>query len=265
MQSSRPVIRGQDGDEGHDDGDTGDTGDDGDTGQDSGVTMTSELLALQIDGVSKDYGDRPALAPTSLNVRIGERVVLVGHNGSGKTTLLKITAGLLDGSGGSVQVHGRPAGSLAARRLLAYLGDTPTFYEDLSVREHLEYVARLHGVESWEARGLELLTQLGIDDRVDDLPTRFSRGMRQKAAIALAFVRPFSVLLVDEPFVGLDEPGRTALIALIHAAHERGATVLVATHELSFASQAERVIALREGTVLYDGPPGETDLHALVG
>lgn len=227
--------------------------------------MTGELLALQIDNVSKEYGDRPALRPTSLQVRAGERVVLVGHNGSGKTTLLKITAGLLDGSGGSVQVQGRPSGSLQARRLLAYLGDTPTFYEDLSVREHLEYVARLHGVESWEQRGLELLTQLGIDDRVDDLPTRFSRGMRQKAAIALAFIRPFSVLLVDEPFVGLDEPGRAALIALIDAAHQRGVAVVVATHELTFAAQAERVVALREGTLLYDGPPGDTDLHALVG
>lgn len=227
--------------------------------------MTGELLALQIDDVSKDYGDRPALQPTSLQVRSGERVVLVGHNGSGKTTLLKITAGLLDGSGGSVQVQGRPSGSLQARRLLAYLGDTPTFYEDLSVREHLEYVARLHGVESWEERGLELLTQLGIVDRVDDLPTRFSRGMRQKAAIALAFIRPFSVMLVDEPFVGLDEPGRAALIALIDAAHQRGATVIVATHELSYAAQADRVVALREGTLLYDGAPGDTDLHALIG
>lgn len=227
--------------------------------------MSTELLALQIDGVSKDYGDRPALAPTSLQIRSGERVVLVGHNGSGKTTLLKIAAGLLDGSGGAVLVQGRQAGSLPARRLLAYLGDSPTFYEDLSVREHLEYVARLHGVEAWEARALELLAQLGIDDRVDDLPTHFSRGMRQKAAIALAFIRPFSVLLVDEPFVGLDEPGRAALIALIEGAQQRGATVVVATHELSFAGQAERVIALREGTLLYDGRPGDTDLHALVG
>jgi ABC-type multidrug transport system ATPase subunit len=227
--------------------------------------MTGELLALQIDGVSKDYGDRPALSPTTLQVSVGERVVLVGHNGSGKTTLLKITAGLLDGSGGTVLVQGRSAGSLPARRLLAYLGDTPTFYEDLSVREHLEYVARLHGVESWEGRGLELLERLGIDDRVDDLPTRFSRGMRQKAAIALAFIRPFTVLLVDEPFVGLDEPGRAALVELIDEAHQRGATVIVATHELSFASKAERVIALREGALLYDGKPGDTDLHALVG
>jgi ABC-type multidrug transport system ATPase subunit len=133
------------------------------------------------------------------------------------------------------------------------------------VREHLEYVARLHGVESWEGRGLELLERLGIDDRVDDLPTRFSRGMRQKAAIALAFIRPFTVLLVDEPFVGLDEPGRAALVELIDEAHQRGATVIVATHELSFASKAERVIALREGALLYDGKPGDTDLHALVG
>jgi ABC-type multidrug transport system ATPase subunit len=148
--------------------------------------------------------------------------------------------------------------------MLAYLGDTPTFYDDLSVREHLEYVAGLHNIEQWEERGTRLLEQLGIDDRIDDLPSRFSRGMRQKTAIALTFIRPFSVLLVDEPFVGLDEPGRLALIALVDTAQRSGCTVVVATHELSYAAQAARVIALREGAVAFDGDPSATDLHALI-
>jgi ABC-type multidrug transport system ATPase subunit len=226
--------------------------------------MSGELWALEADGVAKDYGDRPALHPTDLTVSVGERVVMVGHNGSGKTTLLRMSAGLLDPTGGKVRIHGRPAGSLPARRLLAYLGDTPTFYDDLSVREHLEYVARLHGVDKWEPRAEQLLEQLGIAERIDDLPTRFSRGMRQKTAIALAFIRPFSVLLVDEPFVGLDEPGRIALMGLVDTATHNGSTVVIATHELSYAAGAERVVALREGVVAYDGAPGETDLHSLI-
>ena len=226
---------------------------------------TTDLPALRALGVSKDYGDRPALNPTDFVVADGERMVLIGHNGSGKTTLLKICAGLLDASGGTVEIFGRPAGSEPARRRLAYLGDTPTFYEDLSVMEHLEYVARLHGVDQWEPRGRELLERLGIAERADDLPTRFSRGMRQKTAIALGFIRPFSLLLVDEPFVGLDEPGRRALVSLVDDAHRSGTTVVVATHELTYAAEAPRVVALREGTVVYDGDPGGADLRELVG
>ena len=233
--------------------------------RDGCARMTIDALAaLQVNGLAKDYGDRPALKPITLTIGAGERVVMVGHNGSGKTTLLRMCAGLLDATGGSVQVLGRPAGSLASRRLLAYLGDTPTFYEDLSVREHLEYVARLHGVDPWEERGMALLEQLGIADRADDLPTRFSRGMRQKTAIALGFIRPFSVLLVDEPFVGLDEPGRLALMALVDVAHRNGSAVVIATHELSYAASVERVLALREGEVVYDGRPDDTNLHALI-
>ena len=230
----------------------------------SEARVEQQLPGLQISGLAKDYGDRPALKPVTLTIGAGERVVMVGHNGSGKTTLLRMCAGLLDSTDGSVQVLGRAAGSAQARRLLAYLGDTPTFYDDLSVREHLEYVARLHGVDRWEERGMALLEQLGIADRADDLPTRFSRGMRQKTAIALGFVRPFSVLLVDEPFVGLDEPGRLALMSLVDTAHHNGATVVIATHELSYAASVERVVALREGEIAYDGNPGATNLHALI-
>jgi len=227
--------------------------------------MSTTSWAFEAIEVSKQYGDQPALTPTSLTVADGERVVLVGHNGSGKTTLLRISAGLLDASDGEVRIAGHPAGSESARRALSYLGDTPTFYDDLSVREHIEYVAGLHGAKDWKDRGEELLTRVGLIDRADDLPTRFSRGMRQKTAIVLAFIRPFDVLLVDEPFVGLDEPGRNTLVGLIAEAHAAGATTIVATHELTYASAAPRVVALREGRVLYDGEPSGADLHTLVG
>ena len=138
----------------------------------------------------------------------GEAVALIGHNGSGKTTFLRIAAGLLEPSDGTVLIDGHPAGSLPARAAMAYLSDSPTFYEDLSVWEHLEYVARLHGHDDWEQDAADLLDHLGLYDRADDLPTSFSRGLRQKASIAMGFIRPFDVLLVDEPFVGLDASGQ---------------------------------------------------------
>lgn len=219
---------------------------------------------LHIAGLTKTYGDSPALGPVDLDVVAGERVVLVGHNGSGKTTLLRIAAGLLDPSSGTVAVSGHSVGSLEARAFTSYLGDQPVFYDDLTVWEHLEYVARLHQTEGWEHHAAELLEMVDLTHRSDDLPTTFSRGLRQKAAIALAFVRPFEVLLVDEPFVGLDQPGRIALLELFSRAHGDGATLVVATHELMTVTESDRLVALRDGEIIFDGEPGDADIDTLV-
>jgi ABC-type multidrug transport system ATPase subunit len=220
--------------------------------------------ALETVGLAKTYGDAPALEPVDLTVARGERVVLLGHNGSGKTTFLRMVAGLLEPSAGTARVLGAPVGSLDARAATSYLGDQPVFYDDLSVWEHLEYIARLHGHEDWEDHAAELLGLLGLLDRRDDLPTTFSRGLRQKAAIALALIRPFELLLVDEPFVGLDRAGRDALLELFDRVHHDGAALVVATHELTTVGAAERLVALRDGTVVYDGPPSEADVDELV-
>ena len=222
------------------------------------------MTTLTLTGLTKSYGDAPAVGPVDLSVGTGERVVLLGHNGSGKTTLLRMAAGLLEPTDGTVSIGGQPAGSIAARATTSYLGDQPVFYDDLSVREHLEYVARLHGATGWEQRGDELLASLGLADRADDLPSTFSRGMRQKAAIALAFVRPFELLLVDEPFVGLDRTGREALLELFGVAHAAGSALVVATHELLTVAGSQRVVALRDGAVVFDGVPADADIDALV-
>jgi ABC-type multidrug transport system ATPase subunit len=215
--------------------------------------------------LAKDYGDRPALAPLDVTVEDGQAVALVGHNGSGKTTFLRIASGLLEPTAGTVEVHGHPAGSLGARSAVAYLSDAPTFYEDLSVWEHLEYVARLHGHDDWEQDAADLLGHVGLYERADELPTRFSRGMRQKATIALAFIRPFEVLLVDEPFVGLDLAGRNALLDLLTDVHTAGRTVIVATHELSFVERVDRCLVLRDGALVHDGAARGVDVASLVG
>jgi ABC-type multidrug transport system ATPase subunit len=200
----------------------------------------------------------------TLDVPVRQRVALVGHNGSGKTTFLRMVAGLLDPSGGDATVSGHPSGSAGARAAAAYLSDNPTFYDDLSLREHLEYVARLHGVDDWAERADELVARVGLGDRIDELPSTFSRGLRQKASITLAFIRPFDVLLVDEPFVGLDLTGKTALLRLLDDASAGGATLVVATHELTFVDRVDRLLALSDGELRYDGAPGDTDVHALV-
>jgi ABC-2 type transport system ATP-binding protein len=220
--------------------------------------------ALATNGLTKDYGDLMALEPIDLRVAAGERVVLIGHNGSGKTTLLRMAAGLLEPSAGTVQIAGHDAGSLPARAALAYVSDQPVFYDDLSVWEHLELVARLHGVTTWEQRAADLLGEFGLYERADDLPTTFSRGLRQKSALALAFIRPFELLMVDEPFVGLDSAGKKALIDLLAEASQGGAALVVATHELSFVESAGRCLALRDGRKVHDGTTAGLDLNDLV-
>jgi ABC-2 type transport system ATP-binding protein len=221
--------------------------------------------ALAVTGLTKSYGDLVALEPLDLVVPRGQRLALIGHNGSGKTTLLRMAAGLLEPTGGSIRVAGEPAGSVGARAALSYLPDNPVLYDDLSVFEHIDYTCRLHDAREWEQRAVSLLSDLGLLSRADDLPSRFSRGLRQKTAIVLALIRPFSLLLVDEPFIGLDPAGRDTFVSLIDATATRGAAVVIATHQLDYAATADRCIALRDGQLVYDGPPGYADIRSLVG
>lgn len=224
-----------------------------------------EPAAIEAVKLTKKYGDLTALAPLDLRIESGERVCLVGSNGSGKTTLLRLVSGLLDKSEGSVTVFDVDAGSIDARARVSYLPDEPVLYDDLSVREHLEYLGPLSGADDWQVRGEELMTRLKLDHRADDLPSRFSRGLRQKTSLAIGFLRPFDVLLVDEPFVGLDEPGRVALLELLEEAGERGATIVVASHQLDLLKWSNRCVGLAEGKVTFDGSPDDVDLVKLVG
>jgi ABC-type multidrug transport system ATPase subunit len=227
-------------------------------------TVSTRTAAIATAGLMKDFSGAHALGPLDLVVPAGQRVSLVGHNGSGKTTLIRLLTGMLEPSAGSASVAGHPTGSIAARSALAHLADQPVFYDDLSVREHLEYIARLHGRADWEQRAGELLDAVGLTDRADELPSTFSRGLRQKAAVCLALVRPFEVMVVDEPFVGLDRAGRDAVLELFRAAHGDGAALVIATHELATVVESERIVALRDGALVFDGRPGEADLDELV-
>jgi ABC-2 type transport system ATP-binding protein len=223
---------------------------------------TGVLLARR---ASKSYSDLVALAPLDLAVAPGERVALVGHNGSGKSTFLRLAAGLLELTSGAIEVAGYPVGAPEARAALSFVPDNPVLYDDLSVREHLAYIASLHGVDASEEQLNELIAAIGLADRADDLPARFSRGLRQKAALAVGLVRPFQVLLVDEPFVGLDVPGREALLRLLDEAHAAGAAIVVATHEPSYVERVDRCLALRDGRLIHDGPTTPDEVVRLVG
>jgi ABC-2 type transport system ATP-binding protein len=223
------------------------------------------MTSLVAEGLTKEYDDLVALAPLDLTCRGGELIALVGHNGSGKSTFLRLAAGLLDASGGEVRIDGMPAGSIAARAALSFVPDEPVLYDDLSVEEHVEYIGRLHGVQDWPARADDLIERFDLDARSEDLPRRFSRGLRQKTALVLGLVRPFSVLVVDEPFVGLDPAGQRTLTELLVETAAGGACVLVATHQLDFLDRADRAVGLRDGHLQFSGPVDLDKVRALLG
>ena len=220
---------------------------------------------LVAEGATKAYGDLVALQPLDLTVQTGQAVALVGHNGSGKSTFLRLAAGLLELTGGTITVAGAAAGTHEARTATSYLPDDPVLYDDLSVREHLAYVAALHGVDASEADVDDLLERVGLLHRADDLPARFSRGLRQRTSIALGLIRPFDLLLVDEPFVGLDATGKEALLGLLDELHGLGMSIIVATHDPGYVERVPRCVALRDGAVIHDGGATPSDVLRLVG
>lgn len=220
--------------------------------------------AVESVGLTKVYADLPALHPLDLTIEAGQSVALIGHNGSGKSTFLRMVAGLLEPTGGDVYVAGWPVGEVSARATTSFLPDDPVLYDDLSVREHVEYVSRLHGGNGFDGYAEDLAERFKIDDRLDDLPARFSRGLRQKTSLLLGIARPFSVLLVDEPFVGLDAPGKNTLLEILDEVHADGAAVVVATHDPEFVERVDRSVALRDGEKVFDGQASVAEVLALV-
>jgi ABC-2 type transport system ATP-binding protein len=225
---------------------------------------TESAHGLDAHELTKSYDGIAALEALDLSVRPGELVALAGANGAGKSTLLRLAAGLLDPSDGGVWIDGYAAGSIEARDACSYIGDQPSLYGDLSVREHIEYVANVHELGDWPAVADTLLKTLGLDERIDDLPSRFSRGLRQKTSLVLALTRPFSVLLIDEPFVGLDPAGQDALTEILIATAAGGAAVITATHQLAFLERTTRCVVLDEGTVVYDDAPDLTRIAPIL-
>ncbi len=210
--------------------------------------------AIETAGLTRRFGPRTALDEMTTTVHRGELCALVGHNGSGKSTALRLAAGLLTPSSGTITVSGARPGSRPAREVVSYVGDTPVLYDDLSILEHLELIAGLCRLRPWRPRAHELAAALAIDDHLDQLPAALSRGLRQRAALALGLLRPHDVLLIDEPLAGLDVDGQAVITHYLQTAAADGVAVFVATHHEAVTNISDRVIALDDGHVVFDGP-----------
>ncbi|MEY2424832.1 MAG: type transport system ATP-binding protein [Actinomycetota bacterium] len=189
------------------------------------------MTTLAFTNASKSYGDLVAVHPVTAEIPDAAWWVVVGPNGSGKTTLMQMATGLQAPTTGLVRVGGDAAGSVGARAAISYLADSPAFYSDLSVAEHFDYLAGLYEDDAVADRGHEVISAFELTNRVDDLPDTFSRGMKQKTAIALALARPSTILLLDEPTRGLDTAGAATMVRILKERHANGTTVVIVTHE----------------------------------
>jgi ABC-type multidrug transport system ATPase subunit len=214
--------------------------------------------ALEFARIHKRFGDKTALAGVSFSCASGSVTALLGPNGAGKSTLFLAAAGLVLPDSGTVRVFGQPVGSPAARRATSLMPEQPDLYPGVSVWEHVVFVALLYRLTNWRSRAEALLERFGLDDRRDELPHQLSQGLRRRLALVMSLLHGADVLLLDEPFNGLDPRSAHELRLLVGDLARAGASVLVATHILSDVERlADRVVVLDRGTKRADGTHDE--------
>jgi heme ABC exporter ATP-binding subunit CcmA len=203
------------------------------------------MHAVAADGVWKYFGDYPALRGASLEVTRGACMALIGRNGAGKTTLLRILAGLSRPSKGAISIDGR----------IGYLGHGIGVYDDLSAIENLTLFGRLSGLSNPKEAAADALEHVGLARVKDGMAREFSRGMRQRLAIARAFLHNPELLLLDEPFTSLDDRAVAVLQQLLSDARARGSTIVMSTHQIREAMELASDVALLErGRMIFAGP-----------
>ena len=221
------------------------------------MTSSNRPIALALRGVSKSF-DRPAVDALDLTIYGGEFYALVGPNGAGKTTTLRMVVGLLKPDAGSIGIGGIDAlsDSVAAKQITAWLSDEPMIYDKLTPYEYLEFVAGLWRIEPAvaQARARELIGWLGLEPHAHERCEGFSRGMRQKVALAGALVHDPKLIILDEPLTGLDAGTARQVKDVLRARVREGGTVIMTTHILEVAERmADRIGVIARGRLIAEG------------
>ena len=213
------------------------------------------MTAVTVDGVWKFYGDYPALRDVRLDVDAGACLALIGRNGAGKTTLLRTIAGFSKPGKGAIRIFGEEPRETETRRHIGVIGHGIAVYDELSALENLMLYARLYSLADPKRAALKWLEQTGLERVRDGLVREFSRGMRQRLAVARAFMHEPSILLLDEPFTALDDRAIAVLQRLLREALANGKTVIMSTHQLREALELSTHVAmLNRGQVAFHGP-----------
>jgi ABC-2 type transport system ATP-binding protein len=223
--------------------------------------MVSNQSALELRGLTKRF-DRPAVDALDLTIRTGEFYALLGPNGAGKTTTLRMVAGLLRPDAGSVSIMGIDAldDPKAAKQVTAWVSDEPMIYDKLTPLEYLEFVAGLWGIDPAlaEPSARELLISLGLEPNMNERCEGFSKGMRQKVALAGALVHNPRLIILDEPLTGLDAVSARHVKGLLGERVGGGCTVIMTTHILEVAERmADRIGVISAGKLVAEGTLAE--------
>jgi heme exporter protein A len=227
--------------------------------------MTHPSL-IQTRGLVKAFDLLPVLRKLDLTIGRGEFAALLGPNGSGKSTLIRLLAGLSKPTAGTIHIGGweLPREAHAVRAQIGLVSHRPLLYDNLTARENLQFFSRLYNLSDSTNRIAMLLARVGLAKRGDDLVRTYSRGMQQRLSIARALLHNPDVLLLDEPYTGLDQDASTTLDGLLEEAQRDGHTILMATHQLDRAARlASRVLILTRGVIGYDAPASAQDANEL--
>jgi heme ABC exporter ATP-binding subunit CcmA len=209
---------------------------------------------IEVRGLAKHYGRFSALRNLTLTIADGEFIALFGRNGAGKTTFLKIVAGLFRPSSGAFRIQVAGANeSRFVRGAIGYLSHNTSLYADLTAIENLRFFASLQNAPTGDEFLMEKIRQVGLSGRETEPVRNYSRGMQQRLAIARAFLHDPGILLLDEPFTGLDQAGSDFLKSYLLKAHSAGKTCIMAIHDAPLGYEmADRLVAIDKGVVALD-------------
>nr|WP_294490723.1 ABC transporter ATP-binding protein [uncultured Mediterraneibacter sp.] len=200
---------------------------------------------LEVQELSKSYGNSLAVDNVTFTVPAGQVGVLLGPNGAGKSTIIKSIAGLLRYKG-MIRIGGIPARTLEAKKIFAYVPEIPHMFDALTVREHIEYIRMAYSSDITDEEVEEILREFEMDDKQDKLGNELSKGMMQKVSICCALAVKPKVILLDEPMVGLDPAAIKMLKEVVLRLRERGVTILISTHMLEMVEELWDIMFVME-------------------
>jgi heme exporter protein A len=231
---------------------------------DAASLSAESRVAIQARRLTRAFGRRVAVRDLTFSVHDGECLALFGPNGAGKTTLLRVLAGLLRPTSGVASIAGVDLpGGADVRAVVGLISHQSMLYSALTARENVEFTARLYGVASPRDAAMRALRRMRLEDRADSLVRSLSRGMQQRVSVARAIVHDPRVVLLDEPYTGLDETGAAALTSTIGSLKDSGAALVLVTHHLGEGlAIATHTAIMRDGRFALHEPRGTVELEA---
>ncbi len=224
--------------------------------------QTNNAAWIEARGVTKSFGTFDALRGIDLSIGKGEFFTLFGPNGAGKTTFIKLLSTLTKPSTGTLTIAGHDSAKEAdrIRGITGVISHDPFLYENLSALENIKFFGALYGVADLDARAREVVAAVGLGKRMHDIVRNFSRGMKQRLAVARATVHEPSILLLDEPYTGLDQHGSKVFGEMLAALKSRNRTILMTTHNIDEGlGMSDRVGIIAGGKLVYEGASGDVD------